>query len=289
MFDVTVLGSANLDLVVRTERHPSPGETVLGDDFAEYPGGKGLNQAVAAARAGASTFFVGAIGTDDAGRTLRSVAEIEGIDLSQLVDRDNVPTGRALITVDHHGENSIVVVPGANATVVTPDSISALVVLCQLEVPLNAVTNAFRAGRARGSTTILNPAPAIQLPVELLRLCDIVVPNEHEVGLLGGVEALFDAGVATVVTTRGEQGIEIHTAAGEQHQIPAPHVPVVDTTGAGDTFCGALSARLAHGASMIDAAEWAVAASALAVGLPGAIPSIPDAGATLQFLDELSF
>lgn len=288
MFDVTVIGSANLDLVVRTKRHPSPGETVLGDDYAEYPGGKGLNQAVAAARAGASTSFVGAVGTDDAGHRLRSVAQAEGIDLSQLVDTNGVPTGRALITVDHGGENSIVVVPGANATVVAPSSISARVVLGQLEVPLDAISNAFRTGRAAGAITILNPAPATGLPVALLGLCDIMVPNEHEVVLLGGVDALFDAGVATVVTTRGEHGIEIRTAAGERHQIPAPSVPAVDTTGAGDTFCGTLAARLADGAPIHDAAAWAVAASALAVGQPGAIPSIPDASATRQLLGELS-
>jgi ribokinase len=288
VFDVTVLGSANLDLVVRTERHPSPGESLLGDDFNEYPGGKGLNQAVAAARSGASTSFVGAIGTDGAGRTLRSVAEIDGLDLSQLANCDGVPSGRAIITVDHSGENSIVVIPGANAAVAAPASISARVVLCQLEVPLDAVTNAFRAGRVNGATTILNPAPATHLPFELLSLCDIVVPNEHEVGLLGGVDALFAAGVSTVVTTRGEQGVEIHTAEGERHSISAPEVSVIDTTGAGDTFCGAFAARLAHGASMNEAARWAIAASALAVGQPGAIPSIPDAGATWRLLSELN-
>jgi ribokinase len=288
VFDVTVIGSANLDLVVRTERHPSPGETVLGHDYSEYPGGKGLNQAVAAARAGASTSFVGAVGTDAAGRTLRSVAQAEHIDLAQLLDVDDTPTGRALITVDHGGENSIVVVPGANALVVAPPSISARVVLGQLEIPIQAIIDTFGSARQIGTTTILNPAPAIQLSVELLALCDIVVPNEHEVVLLGGVEALFDAGVATVVTTRGEQGIEIRTATGERHLIPAPAVPVVDTTGAGDTFCGSLAARLAHGAPINEAAAWAVAASALAVGQPGAIPSIPDARATQQLLGHLS-
>jgi ribokinase len=288
VFDVTVIGSANLDIVVRTERHPSPGETVLGHDYAEYPGGKGLNQAVAAARAGASTSFVGAVGTDDAGRTLRSVAHAEQIDLSQLLDADSTPTGRALITVDHAGENSIVVVPGANAMAIAPPSISAQVVLGQLEVPIGAIIDAFVSARKIGATTILNPAPATELPIELLALCDIVVPNEHEVVLLGGVKGLFDAGVATVVTTRGEHGIEIRTAAGERHLIPAPAVPVVDTTGAGDTFCGTLAARLAHGAPINDAATWAVAASALAVGQAGAIPSIPDANATLRLLGQLS-
>ena len=290
MFDVTVIGSANLDLVVRTERHPTPGETVLGSDYAEYPGGKGLNQAVAAARSGARTAFIGAIGTDDAGRTLESVGAIEGIDLAHLTHLEQLPSGRALITVDQAGENTIVVVAGANARVISPGPIATRVMLGQLEIPLAVVAAAFQTARAAGATTILNPAPApaTGLPADLLAGCDIVVPNEHEVGLLGGTQALFAAGVTTVVTTLGGQGVEIRTGDGQRHNIAAPDVPVVDTTGAGDTFCGALAARLAAGAPIIDAAQWAVAASALAVGQPGAIPSIPDAVATRRFVDELS-
>jgi ribokinase len=288
VFDVTVIGSANLDLVVRTNRHPQPGETVVGSHYAEYPGGKGLNQAVAAARSGASTAFIGAVGTDAAGHTLLDVARRDGIDVAQVASIDQIPTGRALITVDQAGENSIVVVPGANAAVVVPASCSATVVLGQLETPIEVVSDAFLLARAAGATTILNPAPAARLPASLLAACDIVIPNEHEVALLGGVASLFAAGVSTVITTLGERGIDVRTSDGECHTVRAHKVAVVDTTAAGDTFCGALAARLSTGSTIVEAATWAVAASALTVGRRGAIPSIPDATATQRFLDRLS-
>ncbi len=277
MFDVTVIGSANLDLVVRTERHPGPGETLLGSAYDEYPGGKGLNQAVAAARAGATTAFIGAVGGDAAGQTLIAVASNDGIDLAQLAVVADSPTGRALITVDAAGENSIVVVPGANGSVEVSTVPRSSVVLVQLEIPLGAVQDSLALARAAGSTTILNPAPAAELTPDLLSLCDIVIPNEHEVESLGGVDAVLGHGVKHVIVTRGGAGADVHAADGTTIHLPALDTEVVDTTGAGDAFCGNLAARLAAGDSVGQAARWAVAAGGLAVSRHGAIPSLPHA------------
>jgi ribokinase len=280
-FDVCVVGSANLDLVARAPRLPGPGETVLGTDYAEHPGGKGLNQAVAAARSGAATAFVGAVGSDHAGIRLRDVAAAEGIDVSSLATAD-VPTGRALIGVDDRAENSIIVVPGANGSVtaeqVAASTPTARVVLVQLEVPVEAVRAALTAGRAAGARTVLNPAPAAHLPAELLALCDVVVPNEHELELVGGSDALLAAGVGAVVVTLGARGVRVVTADGVTDVAAFPVTPV-DTTGAGDSFCGALSARLAAGDALLDAVRYASAAGALATTVEGAVPSLPRADA----------
>ena len=279
-FDVVVVGSANLDLVARTLRLPGPGETVLGSDFAEHPGGKGLNQAVAAARAGASVAFVGAVGDDDAGRTLHSVAVTEGIDVSGLSVADGVVTGRAVITVDDSGENSIVVVPGANASAHVGDLPAATVVLAQLEIPVATVIAAFAVARTAGSRTVLNPAPVPVggLPDELLSLCDILVPNEHEVELLGGIDELLASGVAAVVVTQGAAGVTVTEAPdATTWSVEAFEVDPVDTTGAGDAFCGALAARLAAGADLRPAVRYAAAGGALATTVAGAVPSLPHA------------
>lgn len=276
--DVLVVGSANLDVVARTDRHPSPGETLLGSDLAEHPGGKGLNQAVAAARSGARVAFVGALGDDDAGRRLHAVLVREGIDASAVATVP-APTGRALIVVDTRGENTIVVVPGANALVTAPAPLPrAAVVLTQLEVPLTTVEATLRAAREAGATTVLNPAPAADLTETLLAQCDIVVPNEHELALLGGAGALLARGCRAVVVTRGAAGVEIHTAEGVERIAPHPVDPV-DTTGAGDAFCGSLSARLAAGDALVDAVRWASVAGALATTAAGAVPAQPTADA----------
>ena len=272
-FDVCVVGSANLDIVATTTRHPLPGETVHGIAYHEYPGGKGLNQAVAAARSGSKVAFVGAVGTDPAAETLRAVLAADGIDDRLAVTAE--ATGRAVIVVDDAGENSIVVVAGANAAVSVDDGIpAARVLLCQLEVPLSTVTASMRGAREAGATTLLNPAPADELPLDLLACCDVIVPNEHEVELLGGVDHLLGAGCGAVVVTRGGHGVDIHTDAGTEH-VDAFAVEVVDTTGAGDAFCGALASRLAAGHPLVPAARWATAAGALATTVPGAVPAQP--------------
>ena len=262
-YEVVVLGSSNLDLVASVERLPSPGETVLGTNYAEHAGGKGLNQAVACRRAGADTAFITSEGI------AAYVTDYEG------------PTGRALISVDEQGENSIVVIPGANAelsiSVVDAhrDVISrAGVLLCQLEVPLDAVEAALAIAKVGGARTILNPAPATRLNRSVLQLCDVIMPNQHEVALLGGATSLLESGVSIVVITLGARGIKIVTSEGEL-QIPPFAVRAIDTTGAGDAACGALATALAHGSDITTAARRASAAGALAATKKGAVPSLP--------------
>ena len=282
--DVCVVGSANLDLVARVDRIPRPGETVLGSGYFEAPGGKGLNQAVAAARSGARTAFVGRVGHDAAGDALLGVLFADRID-ARAVDRCDAPTGRAMIAVGDDGENSIVVVPGANATLDAAalgihGSVvaAASVVLVQLEIPLDTVLEVLSVARAVGATTIVNPAPAQPLSRELLGLVDVLVPNEHEVALLGGAASLLSAGVGTVVVTEGPRGARLVTTDGEEH-VPPFSVTPIDTTAAGDSFCGALAARLAAGHRLLDALRWSCAAGALATTRAGAVPSIPTAEA----------
>jgi ribokinase len=294
VFDVVVFGSANLDLVVTSPRIPLPGETLVGSAYVEYPGGKGLNQAIAAARSGAEVAFIGAVGADEAGSRLRSEAQSAGVDVALLTISSQTPTGRALITVDESAENTIVVIPGANGEVSAIEIPAARVLLAQLEVPLQGVVEVFEQARGRGMTTVLNPAPAIALPDELIRSCDVIVPNEHEVELIGGVRALLERGAGAVVVTRGKAGVSVTQAddaddAGyveqswDQQAFP---VEPVDTTGAGDAFCGALAARLAAGDDLRVAVKWAAAAGALATTVSGAVPSLPHASETARLLDS---
>ena len=271
-FDVVVVGSANLDLVARTPRLPKPGETVTGSNYFEFCGGKGANQAIAAARAEANTAFIGALGNDHAGETLRATFFNDNVDIS-AVQFVSEPTGRALIGVSDDGENSIIVVPGANHAITIGDIernakiiTSAKVLLCQLEVPLEV------AGKK--SIRILNPAPAQSLSKELLQLVDVITPNEHEMKLLGGPEALLKCGVKTIVVTQGARGALMITNKGET-QIPPFKVDPVDSTGAGDAFCGMLAARLATGESIHNALKAAVVSGALATLTEGAVPSLP--------------
>lgn len=278
-YDVVVVGSTNLDLVATVEHLPEPGETVLATSYAEHAGGKGLNQAVASRRAGADTAFITCLGTDAAGSGLHRLIVNESI-AAHVTDHDG-PTGRALISVDGDAENSIVVVPGANAhlTLGAVESFRrvlerARVILCQLEVPLEAVEAALAIGKAGGARTILNPAPARDLPLSLLSLCDVIVPNQHEIAMLGGTSALLDAGVGTIVVTLGARGIRVVTAEGDK-EIPPYAVRALDTTGAGDAACGALAASLALGDDITTAARRASAAGALAATRPGAVPSLP--------------
>lgn len=272
-FDVVVVGSCNLDLVSTTTHLPLPGETVRAVAYAEHAGGKGLNQAVACARMGARTAFIGCVGNDSAGTMLRDLLSSEGIDTSQLVTVD-LPTGRAFITVDASGENTIVIVAGANAhvgkTIITVPS--SKVLLAQLEIPLDVITRVF--AKAQGAIRVLNPAPAAQLSTELLSLCDIAVPNDTESAALGGTQFLLDAGVTTIITTLGERGAEISDATSTTAVTPYP-VNAIDTVGAGDAFVGALCAGLARGETLEHAARIASVASALATTVHGAVPSLP--------------
>jgi len=283
---IAMLGSANMDLVFSVERIPSPGETLLATKTARYPGGKGLNQAVAAARAGATTTFLGALGDDEHGRELASVMAEAGID-GRLVRRSAAPTGQAFIMVDSRAENAIVVASGANATVTGLGDeecraiASSRLLLMQLELPMAVVEQAAAAAREAGVTVVLNAAPAQPLDARLLAGLDCLIVNEHEACLIGGSDDLgaasasLAAQVALLIVTLGGEGSVLYQDGGELARIPAPRVPVVDTTGAGDTFCGAFAAALAEGRSPVDAARFATAAAALSVQTLGAVPSIP--------------
>lgn len=285
--DIVVIGSINHDLTVMTARLPAPGETVLGSRHYSGGGGKGANQAVAAARLGAGVAMVGRVGDDDHGSALRAALAAEGIDVETIGFDEVAPTGVAVITVDEHAENTIVVSPGANDRLspehLDPELVAgAAVVLVQLEIPLETVTAA--AKLARG-TLILNPAPARPLPRELLEHVDLMVPNRSELGILTGAPepATVEeaAGLArrlghggTMVVTLGAAGAVIVDGDGIVH-IPAPEVDPVDPTGAGDAFCGALGQALSQGWDSIDALRRAVAAGALATTRPGAQTAMP--------------
>lgn len=282
MTEVVVVGSANVDLVLPVERIPRPGETVLASGLSRGPGGKGANQAVAAARAGAVTSFVASIGDDDSGRLLESVLMSAGVDLG-MVRRTSTATGTAIITVEESGENVIVVAPSANAELVLSDEAvaaiaAAPVVLLQLEIPFDTVRAAARAGRY----VVLNAAPAAVLDSELLSSVDLLVVNEHEADVVSGSEgkpeALLTLVPAAVVTLGGDGALVLRRDAEPEH-VPGIPVDVVDTTGAGDTFCGVLAAGLARGSSIADAVRRANAAASLSVQQHGAATSVPSAAA----------
>jgi ribokinase len=285
---IAVVGSASMDIVAFVERAPASGETVMGTGSKLGPGGKGANQAIAAARLGAHVAFIGAVGDDAYGDALREALADAGVDATRLRTLEG-PSGTAHIVVEHGGANRIVVVPGANgrlAGLVDADRATigeADLLLLQLEVPLETVIEAARMARAAGTRVVLTPAPARRLPDELLELVDVLVPNEHEAvqvaGVLGvdeAIEALV-ARVPDVVVTLGEQG-GIHAARGaERERFAAPVVEAVDTTAAGDTFVGALALSLGEGRAWPEALARASAAAALSVGRPGASESMPDA------------
>lgn len=295
---IVVVGSINMDLVVRAPRHPLPGETILGSSFATFPGGKGANQAVAAARLGqpGQVRMVGRVGADEFGETLLSTLRREGVDTRFVWPTQAISSGLALITVSDAGQNNIVVVPGANGRLTPQDVQSAEaafegagVVLLQLEIPLETAAAAAQLARVHGARVVLNPAPARELPTDFLDLMDILVPNEHELALLTGqpertqaARALVTARRAVVVTLGG-QGVWGVTSQGEWQVAPYV-VPVVDTTAAGDAFVGALGVAITEGKNLYEAARFGNAAGALAVTQAGAQPSLPTRAALEEFL-----
>jgi ribokinase len=299
MADIVVLGSFMMDLVVRAPRRPVPGETVVGTDFGEYLGGKGCNQAVAAARAGARTAMVGRVGDDDYGRRFLDLLGREGIDAGCVAIDAAAGTGVATPLVEPTGENSIVIVPRANHAVLPTDVDAAAaliagarVLLLQLELPLPTVVHAARCAREAGVTVVLNPAPAVGDLGALEGLVDVLVPNEGEAGQLTGIEgdplaaakALRERFGGAVLVTLGAQGSLVLPADGAHEQVPAHAVDVVDTVGAGDAYCGTLGARLAAGDDLLTAARHAGAAGSLAVTVAGAEPSLPTAAAVAALL-----
>ncbi|WP_460149789.1 ribokinase [Pseudomonas sp. H3_D12] len=290
---VVVIGSLNMDLVTRAPRLPRGGETLIGESFATIPGGKGANQAVAAARLGAQVSMVGCVGNDAYGEQLRGALLAEGIDC-QAVRVVEDSSGVALIVVDDNSQNAIVIVAGANGALTAEvlDGVDAVlqsadVIICQLEVPDATVGHALKRGRELGKIVILNPAPASHtLPADWYACVDYLIPNESEAAVLSGLAVdsletaeaaaahLIAAGAGKVIVTLGAQGLMFANGASFEH-FPAPRVKAVDTTAAGDTFVGGFAAALASGKGEVDAIRFGQVAAALSVTRSGAQPSIP--------------
>jgi ribokinase len=269
---VVVVGSINVDLVVTLDALPAPGETVIGGRFARHGGGKGANQAVAAARAGAPVCFVGAVGDDEFGAGAVAELEAEGIDVSAVARLTDEPTGVALIAVDREGRNQIAVASGANARVdatMAEAAGAADVCLLGFEVPDDAVVAAARAAAAAGARVVLNPAPARAIPEAVLGLGVVLTPNAQEAEALGGAETLAARTGAPVIVTLGAEGALL-LDGGRETPLRAPRVEALDTTGAGDVFNGVLAAGLAAGLDVTEAARRAVEAASASVRRAGA-------------------
>ncbi len=298
---IVVVGSSNTDMVVKTNRFPNPGETVLGGDFFMNPGGKGANQAVAAARLGGNVVFICKIGDDLFGSQSSKLFKKEGIDISHILSDKEKPSGVALITVDSSAENAIVVAPGANGSLIPEDLVqmsdvivSAKFVLVQLEIPINTVSYVAKLASENGVKVVVNPAPAHPLPEELYRHISIITPNEKEAEMLSGVpvnslESAREAakiiqakGAEIVVVTIGSKGALILSGSDFTH-IKAPLVDAVDTTAAGDVFNGALVVALSEGEDIISAVEFACKSSAISVTKLGAQASAPLRNEVLDF------
>jgi ribokinase len=299
---VVIVGSLNMDLVTRAPRLPRGGETLAGHSFVTVPGGKGANQAVAAARLGASVAMIGCVGDDAYGQQLRSALLVEGVDCQGVTAIAGESTGVALIVVDDNSQNAIVIVAGGNGHVSADvvDGFDALlsqaeVIICQLEVPMATVGHVLKRGHALGKTVILNPAPASgPLPAEWYAWIDYLIPNESEAGALTGLPvdsvgtadaaatALLASGVKKVIVTLGEHGALFASNATSQH-FPAPKVKPLDTTAAGDTFVGGFAAALSEGKFEAEAIRFGQIAAAISVTRAGAQPSIPTASEVLGY------
>ena len=301
---IAVVGSFMMDLVVQCNRLPLEGQTIVGQDFNTFVGGKGSNQAIAAARLGANVSMIGRVGTDNFGDELLKNLSAEGVDSQFVVKDTEMGTGVAMITVDANGDNTIVAVPKANMSL-NPDNIDqaesaiavADILLLQLEVSLLAVQRAAEIAKANGVPVLLNPAPARRIPMELMNLVDILVPNETETEFLTGfrltdmesiksaAKHLLEESVPTVVLTLGDQGALLATAEDIQ-LVPSYSVKAVDATAAGDAFCGTLAVSVARGDSWESAVNFANAAGALTVTKLGAAPSIPTREQVIELIER---
>lgn len=304
MRDILVIGSLNMDMVIRTPHIPAPGETISGQFSAYLPGGKGANQACAAGKLGGSAAMLGMVGRDEFGDALMESLRDAGTDTS-LIGRSDSHTGQAIIYVSDAGDNSIVVLPGANAdcgaafvAAHETEIAASRFVMLQLEIPLDAVCAAAELAAKHGRKVVLNPAPAAgPLPGKLLKTVDFLTPNETELSLLTGLpvenerdaeaaaKLLLAQGVRCVLATLGEKGA-LCVTANETRLFPARRVQPVDTTAAGDTFNAAFTVRMAEGASMAEAIRFANAAAAISVTRPGAQPSIPSRAETDAMMQE---
>jgi len=292
MKKILVIGSSNMDMVVKTPRFPVPGETILGDDFFMNQGGKGANQAVAAARLGGDVSFICKIGNDIFGKQSLELFKKEGINTDFVFTDPASPSGTALITIDNKGENSIVVVHGANGNLNSADIDKAYeliegseFILMQLEIPLDTVEYVTNIAWEKGKKVIINPAPGAKLSDDLLSRLYLITPNEVESEFLSGVKisnnesikaaakALYDKGIKVVIITLGEEGCLIYN--GSYEWISAEKAEPVDTTAAGDVFNGALTVAIAEGQTISEAVKFANKAAAISITRYGAIPSIP--------------
>ncbi len=308
MSHIIVVGSLNMDLVVRAPHLPIPGETVLGNDFQTIPGGKGANQAVGAARLGANVTMIGCVGNDDFGKSLRANLQKEGVDTTHILTIPDSPTGIAAITLDEDGQNCIVVASGANMKLTPEDVEKAFsqiekvdVVILQLEIPLDCVEAAARLGQERGAKIVLNPAPARQLSDILLSQTDVLVPNESETSPLTDLpvdtpsqaetaaQSLFDKGVGSVILTLGSRGALVLDGNSPATQLSPHQVDVIDTTAAGDAFVAGLSVGLGEGMSLVEAAKLGNATGALAVTKLGAQPAMPTQEEVSSLCNSLEF
>lgn len=304
MTKILVFGSINMDLIAKTSRLPVPGETLLGHDFLTAAGGKGANQAVAAARLGISTQLIGRVGGDSFGRQLLADLHSAGVETSGVFVDQSVSSGVAVIAVDDSGENQIIVVAGANGRVNKEDvqRLESLLegsaaLLLQLEIPLSAVLSAVKAARTVGVTVMLDPAPVQDLPAELYPLVDIITPNEIEASQLVGFPVdgeasaarasaeLRQRGVRTVIVKLGAKGV-FCASSEETFFVPAFPVVAVDTVAAGDAFNGAMAVALAEGHSLRKAVVWGAAAGAISATSAGAQPSLPSRQTFDRFLRE---
>ncbi len=290
---IYVIGSSNTDMVIQTEKLPMPGQTVMGKNFLTNPGGKGANQAVAAARLGAKVTFVANTGDDLFGKQSLIHFERENIDISFVSVDDNLPSGVALIGVDAHGENIIMVAPGSNKNLDTQKVNKALqgistdtIILLQLEIPMETVAYALKKGNSAGCRVILNPAPATNIDIELMRYIDVITPNESEASILTGIpvtdlnsaqrsaQRLRDMGVQNIVITLGAKGAFLLNESVQKH-IETQPVSAVDTTAAGDCFNGALAVGLSEGMALDEAVSFACRAASISVTRMGAQSSMP--------------
>jgi ribokinase len=305
--NIVVVGSLNMDLVVQMPQIPRPGETLLGGVFKTFPGGKGANQAVAAARLGAHVTMIGCVGDDAFGKELLATLARENIDTTHVLVHPDEATGVALIQVDAQGQNSIAVASGANFCLTGADVEKAMqtigefdALVMPLETPLETIYTAAKIASYRGAKVLLNPAPAQVLNRKLLELVDVLLPNEYEIALMTGVqlqapasirlaaEKLLAMGTKNLLVTLGSQGAALFSGSGQETRIPACSVQAVDTTAAGDCFVGALAVGLCEGQSLLAAAEFASAAAALSVTRAGAQPSLPRREEVNRFLHERS-
>ncbi len=289
---ILVLGSLNMDLVTNVHATPKVGETVLGNGFSEIPGGKGANQAVAIGKLGGAVSMIGRVGSDDFGSKLKEALESSGVDGSGVKSVEAEPTGTALIMVNDDGDNSIVVIPGANFSMVPENVLSEDfdgqdILLAQLETPIETIEKAFAMAKEKGLMTVLNTAPARQLSRDLIANVDLLVPNETEFEVLTGYSAeseedlqkgaaaLFDTGVKELIITLGKDGALYMNHTGDKHHVHGYKVDAVDTTAAGDSFIGGLLTALSKGEGMASAMEFAMKVGAVTVTKHGAQSSLP--------------